>query len=71
MDHPLDENVHETEKYAFLLGCSLRENNLEQFFSVYDAILPKHLSENQVRIPAWNARGAITFAKFVLSTYRN
>ena len=46
------ENVEDDEKYSFLLGSALRNEDPEQFLSVYDAILPKDLPDTQV----WTAK---------------
>lgn len=42
------ENVEENEKYSFLLASAIRNEDPEQFFSVYDSILPKNLPDIQV-----------------------
>jgi hypothetical protein len=44
-----EENVADNDKYAFLLGSALRNDDTEQFFCIYDSIIPKDLSEAQVR----------------------
>ena len=43
------ENVAETDKYAFLLGSAIRIEDTDQFFSIYDSILPQDLPDSQVR----------------------
>lgn len=48
MDMP-GKNVADNDRYAFLLGSALKNNDTEQFFCIYDSILPKDLSEAQVR----------------------
>lgn len=42
------ENVEENEKYSFLLASAIRNEDPEQFFSIYDSILPKNLPDIQV-----------------------
>lgn len=42
------DNVAEVEKYAFLLGSAIKNEDTEQFFSIYDSIIPKDLPDNQV-----------------------
>ena len=42
------DNVAEIEKYAFLLGSAIKNEDTDQFFSIYDSILPKDLPDNQV-----------------------
>jgi len=42
------DNVAEIEKYAFLLGSAIKNEDTEQFFSIYDSILPSNLPDNQV-----------------------
>ncbi|KAL4223997.1 hypothetical protein ACF0H5_017454 [Mactra antiquata] len=42
------DNVAEVEKYAFLLGSAIKNEDTEQFFSIYDAIIPKDLPDNQL-----------------------
>lgn len=42
------DNVAEIEKYAFLLGSAIKNEDTEQFFSIYDSILPKDLPDNQL-----------------------
>ena len=39
---------NENEKYAFLLGSSLRNEDADQFLDIYDAIVPKDTPPNQV-----------------------
>ena len=41
-------NVDENEKYAFLLGSAIKNEDSDQFFSIYDSIIPKDLPETQV-----------------------
>lgn len=48
MDLP-EENVADTDKYAFLLGSALKNEDLDQFFCVYDSILPSDISATQVK----------------------
>ena len=43
------DNVAETDKYAFLLGSAIRIEDTDQFFSIYDSILPQDLPDKQVR----------------------
>lgn len=43
------ENVAENRKYSFLLGSAIRNEDTNQFFDIYDAILPKDLPVSQVR----------------------
>ncbi|XP_045171150.2 uncharacterized protein LOC123533550 [Mercenaria mercenaria] len=42
------DNVAEIEKYAFLLGSAIKNEDTEQFFSIYDSIIPKDLPDNQL-----------------------
>ena len=42
------DNVAETDKYAFLLGSAIRIEDTDQFFSIYDSILPPDLPDSQV-----------------------
>lgn len=44
------ENVEENEKYSFLLASAIRNEDPEQFFSIYDSILPKNIPEEQVKL---------------------
>ena len=39
---------HENEKYAFLLGSTLRKEDADRFINIYDAIIPKDIPPNQV-----------------------
>lgn len=48
------DNVAEIEKYAFLLGSAIKNEDTEQFFSIYDSILPKDIPDNQVEIAVYN-----------------
>ncbi|KAJ8312863.1 hypothetical protein KUTeg_010236, partial [Tegillarca granosa] len=41
------ENVEENEKYSFLLGSAIRNEDPDQFLSIYDAIIPKTLTDKQ------------------------
>lgn len=43
------ENVEENEKYSFLLGSAIRNEDPDQFLSIYDAIIPKTLTDKQVK----------------------
>jgi len=43
------ENVGEIKKYSFLLGSAIRNEDPEQFLSIYDAIIPPGLPDIQVR----------------------
>lgn len=47
MDVP-GKDVADNDKYAFLLGSALKNIDLDQFFCIYDSILPKDISETQV-----------------------
>ncbi|XP_033748219.1 LOW QUALITY PROTEIN: uncharacterized protein LOC117333170 [Pecten maximus] len=42
------ENVAENRKYCFLLGSAIRNEDPNQFFDIYDAIIPKDLSVSQI-----------------------
>jgi len=42
------QNAKEIETYAFLLGSAIRNEDTDQFLSIYDSILPSGLSEKQV-----------------------
>ena len=44
------ENVAEIEKYAFLLGSAIKNEDTDQFFSIYDSILPNDIPDNQVKV---------------------
>ena len=43
--------VADNDRYAFLLGSALKNDDSEQFFCIYDSIIPKDLSDSQVREP--------------------
>lgn len=43
------ENVADNDRYAFLLGFALKNDDSEQFFCIYDNIIPKDLPDSQVR----------------------
>ena len=63
-------DINDYEYYAFLLGSSLRNNNLEQFFNIYDTILPKHLSDARVSsFILLLAKGSPAFATYFNTTY--
>ncbi|XP_060075868.1 uncharacterized protein LOC132555537 [Ylistrum balloti] len=42
------ENVAENRKYCFLLGSAIRNEDPNQFFDIYDAIIPKDLPVSQI-----------------------
>ena len=42
------ELENENEKYAFLLGSTLRNEDADRFINIYDAIIPKDIPPNQV-----------------------
>ncbi|KAL8571388.1 hypothetical protein ACOMHN_046563 [Nucella lapillus] len=44
----LGKHLADNDRYAFLLGSALRNDDYEQFFSIYDSIVPKELSDAQV-----------------------
>ena len=46
-----DQISPEIAKYCFLLGSALRHEDEEQFFNVYDSIIPTHLDSAQVSKP--------------------
>lgn len=48
------DNVAEIEKYAFLLGSAIKNEDTDQFFSIYDTILPKDIPDNQVKLSLLN-----------------
>ncbi|XP_061166504.1 biorientation of chromosomes in cell division protein 1-like 1 [Saccostrea echinata] len=50
------ENVEENEKYSFLLASAIRNEDPEQFFSIYDSILPKNLPDTQLELIKSRAR---------------
>lgn len=41
--------VQEYTKYSFLLGSALRNEDPEQFLSIYDSLLPCNLPDIQVK----------------------
>ncbi|KAK3084482.1 hypothetical protein FSP39_014253 [Pinctada imbricata] len=43
-----DENVENNQKYSFLLGSAIRSEDTDQFFSIYDKILPANIPRDQV-----------------------
>ena len=43
-----DQHVEEIEKYSFLLGSAIRNEDPDQFLSIYDRILPSKLPACQV-----------------------
>ena len=42
------DNVAETDKYAFLLGSAIKNEDPDQFLSIYDRLIPKDLPDSQV-----------------------
>lgn len=42
------ENVTEIDTYSFLLGSAIRNEDTDQFLSIYDSIIPAGLEEIQV-----------------------
>ena len=50
------EYVADKDRYAFLLGSALRNDDSEQFFCIYDSIIPKDLAEVQVTTTSRFAR---------------
>lgn len=56
------ENAKEIEAYSFLLGSAIRNEDTDQFLSVYDSIIPPGLSEIQV-FSWYRCHGLICFEK--------
>jgi hypothetical protein len=38
------------DSYSVLLGSALRNNDVDEFFKIYDTAVPKDLPEDQVNI---------------------
>lgn len=57
------ENAKEIETYSFLLGSAIRNEDTNQFLSIYDSILPSGLSEKQV-FYSYRCQGHICFEEF-------
>ena len=44
------EHVEEDNKYAFLLGSALREEDTEQVLKIYDNLIPKNIATERVSL---------------------